>query len=88
MPPRLSLLFRRVAYELRGGFLVRPFLIAVAMGALGAVLSAAEEQVPVLGAWVPTILFPSHQDPQSAQLILSAIATSIIRWCRSSSRSC
>jgi uncharacterized membrane protein len=78
MPPRLSLLFRRVAYELRGGFLVRPFLIAVAMGALGAVLSAAEEQVPMLGAWVPTILFPSHQDPQSAQLILSAIATSIM----------
>jgi uncharacterized membrane protein len=78
MPPRLSLLFRRLAYELRGGFLVRPFLIALAMGALGAVLSATEEQVPALGAWVPTILFPSRQDPQSAQLILSAIATSIM----------
>ncbi len=37
-----------------------------------------EEQVPALGAWVPTILFPSRQDPQSAQLILSAIATSIM----------
>ncbi len=78
MPPRLSLLFRRLAYELRGGFLVRPFLIALAMGGLGAILSAAEEQVPALGAWVPPILFPSHQDPQSAQLILSAIATSIM----------
>jgi len=78
MPRRLSLLFRRVAYELRGGFLIRPFLIALAMGALGAVLSAVEEQVPALGDWVPTILFPSRQDPQSAQLILSAIATSIM----------
>src|SRR5579859_63771 len=78
MPPRLSLLLRHVAYELRGGFLVRPFLIALAMGALGAILSAAEEQVPALGAWVPTVLFPSRQDPQSAQLILSAIATSIM----------
>jgi uncharacterized membrane protein len=29
-----------------------------------------------LGAWVPLTLFPSRQDPQVAQVILSAIATS------------
>jgi uncharacterized membrane protein len=78
MPQSLSRLFRRLAYELRGGFLVRPFLIALAMGALGAILSAAEEPIPALGAWVPSILFPSRQDPQSSQLILSSIATSIM----------
>jgi len=37
-----------------------------------------EERIPALGAWVPTILFPSRQDPQTSQLILSAIATSIM----------
>ena len=44
----------------------------------GAVLSSLEEQVPALGAWVPATLFPSRQDPQVAQVILSAIATSIM----------
>jgi uncharacterized membrane protein len=29
-------------------------------------------------AWIPEILFPSRQDPQVAQAILSAIATSIM----------
>jgi len=78
MPRRLPLLLRHVAYELRGGFLIRPFVIALALGAVGAGLSSMEEQIPALGAWIPTILFPSRQDPQSSQLILSAIATSIM----------
>ena len=34
--------------------------------------------VPALGAWVPLTLFPSRQDPQVAQVILSVIATSIM----------
>jgi uncharacterized membrane protein len=78
MHRRLPLLFRAIAYELRGGFLIRPFVIALALGVLGAVLSSMEERIPALGAWVPTILFPSRQDPQTSQLILSAIATSIM----------
>ena len=78
MHRRLPLLFRAIAYELRGGFLIRPFVIALALGVLGAVLSSTEERIPALGAWVPTILFPSRQDPQTSQLILSAIATSIM----------
>src|ERR1700689_914482 len=78
MHRRLPLIFRAIAYELRGGFLIRPFVIALALGVIGAVLSSMEEQFPALGAWVPTILFPSRQDPQTAQLILSAIATSIM----------
>ncbi len=78
MHRRLPLLFRAIAYGLRGGFLIRPFVIALALGAAGAVLSSLEEQIPALGAWVPATLFPSRQDPQVAQVILSAIATSIM----------
>ena len=78
MPRRLPLIFRAFAYELRGGFLIRPFVIALALGAVGAILSSLEERAPALSAWVPSILFPSRQDPQTAQLILSAIATSIM----------
>jgi uncharacterized membrane protein len=65
-------------YALRGGFLVRPLLISIALGLLGAVLSSLEETVPALNAWVPTVLFPSHADPQVAQIVLSTIAASIM----------
>jgi uncharacterized membrane protein len=78
MHRRLPLLFRAIAYGLRGGFLIRPFVIALALGIAGGVLSSLEEQVPTLSAWVPVTLFPSRQDPQVAQVILSAIATSIM----------
>jgi uncharacterized membrane protein len=78
MNRRLPLLFRAIAYGLRGGFLIRPFVLALALGAAGGVLSSLEEQIPTLGAWVPMTLFPSREDPQVAQVILSAIATSIM----------
>jgi uncharacterized membrane protein len=78
MHRRLPLLIRAIAYGLRGGFLIRPFVIALALGAAGAVLTSLEEQAPTLSAWVPETLFPSRQDPQVAQVILSAIATSIM----------
>jgi uncharacterized membrane protein len=78
MHRRLSNLIRAIGYELRGGFLIRPFVIALAFGIAGGCLSSLEERYPVLGAWVPATLFPSRQDPQTAQLILSAIATSIM----------
>jgi uncharacterized membrane protein len=78
MHRRLPLLLRATAYGLRGGFLIRPFAIAIALGIAGGVLSSLEERVPTLSMWVPTTLFPSRQDPQVAQVILSAIATSIM----------
>jgi len=37
-----------------------------------------EETVPAIGAWVPKALFPSHADPQVAQVILGGIAASIM----------
>ena len=71
-------MFRSFMYALRGGFLVRPLVIAVLLGAAGAVLSSLEEAVPSIAAWLPATLFPSHQDPQMAQVIFGGIAGSIM----------
>lgn len=70
--------FRSILYAFRGGFLIRPFLIALALGFIGAALSSLEEQMPALSGFVPDLLFPSHADPQVAQAILTDIATSIM----------
>ena len=78
MNKRLPLLFRHVMYNLRGGFLVRPLIIALVLGGAGALLSWLEETRPALSAWVPPVLFPSHSDPQVAQVILGGIAASIM----------
>jgi uncharacterized membrane protein len=42
------------------------------------VLSSLEEAAPVAATWVPATLFPSHEDAQVAQVILSVIAQSIM----------
>ena len=78
MRKRLPLLFRNITYNLRGGFLVRPLIIALTLGCAGAFLSWIEETVPRFSSWVPAVLFPSSADPQVAQVILSGIATSIM----------
>ncbi len=75
---RLPLRLRSIGYALRGGFLVRPLVIAVMLGLCGAVLSSLEEAAPEISAWVPATLFPSHEDAQVAQVILSVIAQSIM----------
>jgi len=78
MRERLFLFLRSALYALRGGFLIRPLVIALSLGAAAAILSFAEEYVPELNAWIPTALFPPHQDPQVALTILAAIAGSIM----------
>jgi uncharacterized membrane protein len=78
MIERLPFLFRSAMYALRGGFLIRPLAIAVTLGTVGAVLSSLEEATPDISAWIPNILFPSHNDPGVAQVILSSVATSIM----------
>jgi uncharacterized membrane protein len=65
-------------YNLRGGFLVRPLTIALGLGFVGEFLSWIEETVPGAVDWVPRALFPSHADPQVAQVILAGIAGSIM----------
>jgi len=78
MNERFALLLRRALYNLRGGFLVRPLTIALTLGFAGTFLSWLEEEVPGVSAWVPKALFPSHADPQVAQVILAGIAASIM----------
>ncbi|HXZ10113.1 MAG TPA: DUF2254 family protein, partial [Paraburkholderia sp.] len=78
MLERLRVLLRSAMYALRGGFLIRPLVIAVVLGAAGALLSSFEEMTPRISAWIPSVLFPSRQDPGVAQVILSSIATSIM----------
>src|SRR5277367_6267275 len=75
---RLPLWIRRAMYNLRGGFLIRPLTIALALGAIGALLSWLEETFPSISDMVPRALFPSHADPQVAQFILGGIAGSIM----------
>src|SRR5271157_2625049 len=75
---RIPLVVRHVAYNLRGGFLVRPLIITLTLGCVGAVLSFLEELVPGFSDFVPTVLFPTHSDPQVAQVILGGIAASIM----------
>ncbi len=74
----LPLVLRHAMYNLRGGFLIRPLTIALSLGCAGAFLSWLEEEYPTASAWVPTTLFPSHADPQVAQVILAGIAASIM----------
>src|SRR5450631_1694128 len=78
MNKQLPVWVRHVMYNLRGGFLVRPLTIALALGCAGALLSYLEETVPGAADWVPRALFPSHEDPQVAQVILAGIAASIM----------
>ena len=75
---RLSAYVKHVLFTLRGGFLIRPVLIALVLGGLGAALSAMEEVYPAMSTWIPAFLFPSNADPQIAQIILSSIATSMM----------
>ena len=78
MTKRLPIFLNYVFYTLRGGFLVRPLIIALLLGGLGATLSILETLYPEISARAPKSLFPVPYDPQVAQIILSAIATSVM----------
>ena len=78
MQKRLPLVLRHITYNLRGGFLLRPLGMALALGLAGAGLSWIEEVYPIFQKWMPSLLFPSRLDPVVAQVILSDIATSIM----------
>src|ERR1700751_5915984 len=78
MSTNLPLTLRRAMYNLRGGFLVRPLVIALVLGLAGAIFSWLEERLPIISHWVPVALFPSHADPQVAQVILAGIAASMM----------
>jgi uncharacterized membrane protein len=75
---RLPIVLNYVFYTLRGGFLVRPLLITLLLGMLGATLSILETLFPAISAHAPRLLFPVPYDPQVGQVILSCIATSMM----------
>jgi uncharacterized membrane protein len=75
---RLRLFIRRVQNDMRVGFLIRPLLIALIIGASGMYLSFFEEMHPHIRNWVPSALFPTTEDPAVAQLILSNISTAMM----------
>ena len=72
------LFIRHTLYNLRGGFLIRPLIIAVVLGCVGGLLSSFEVANPATNTWVPHVLFPSHADPQVAQIILGDIAGAVM----------
>lgn len=78
MTRRLPIVLNYIFYTLRGGFLVRPLIIALLLGAMGASLSILETLYPAISARVPRILFPVPYDPQVGQLVLGTIATSMM----------
>jgi uncharacterized membrane protein len=75
---KLRGLVRHAIYASRGGFLVRPFAIAFALGLAGLLLSALDTRVHVPGVASVAGLLPGRSDPQVAQAMLSVIATSIM----------
>ena len=62
---RLPLFVRHALYTAKGGFLVRPLVIAVLLGGAGMTLSWLEERVPMVSAWVPRCYFPRAPIPRS-----------------------
>ncbi len=78
MTNRLPIFRSYIFYSLRGGFIVRPLIITLVLGALGATLTVLESLYPWMSRWVPRLLFPYPHDPQVGQTILSGIATSMM----------
>lgn len=76
--PRIPIQVRHVLYNMRGGFLLRPLIIAIVLGLFGATLSHLELMFPRISDWVPLGVIPSRMDPQGAQVILGTIAGSVM----------
>jgi uncharacterized membrane protein len=76
--PHYKIVLNRIKNDMRVGFLIRPLIIALILGAAGMYLSTLEEVYPHIRDWIPTMLFPTTHDPAVAQLILSNIATAMM----------
>ena len=70
--------FRRVQYNLRGGFLVRPLVIAIALACFGTLIPAVEERYPLTAIVLKRLSVVAPHDAQTAQGLLATIAGSIM----------
>jgi len=66
-------IIRHVVYELRGGFLVRPLVIAAAIGAFGIGLPLLDEDVPLVDVWAERLPVLVPRDPAAAAGVLSSV---------------
>jgi uncharacterized membrane protein len=69
----LERLVRHAVYALRDRFLVRPLVIALALGGLGILLPFAEERFPALDAWIERLPVLAPRDPVAAAGVLASI---------------
>ncbi len=77
--PKATRLNRRDALRgLRGGFVLRPGLIAMALAAAAVTLAAAEQRIATVKAWSDLLdrIFPP--EPEAARIVLGTIAGSMI----------
>jgi uncharacterized membrane protein len=70
--------FRHMLYELRGGYLILPVLITVALSVMAIVLPGLEVDNPALAKWAKHTTWLVPSDPSMAQLVLVAVAGSCI----------
>ena len=69
----LERLVRHAVYELRGGFLVRPLVIAAGIGAFGLALPLVHEEWPLVDAWVERLPILAPRDPAAAAGVLGSV---------------
>jgi uncharacterized membrane protein len=70
--------FRHAHYTLRGGFLVRPLLIAAGIGSLGIALPLVDRALPGAEVWVARMPVLAPHDAAAAAGILSSIVGAIM----------
>ncbi len=66
-------LFRHAVYELRGGFLVRPLVIAALIGAFAIGLSVVHDALPFVDVWASRLPVLAPRDPVAAAGVLASI---------------
>jgi uncharacterized membrane protein len=66
-------LFRHAVYELRGGFLVRPLVIAAAIGSFGIALPLTHDALPQVDAWVGHLPVLAPHDPVAAAGVFASV---------------
>ncbi|HEX7671567.1 MAG TPA: hypothetical protein VF395_18365, partial [Polyangiaceae bacterium] len=65
--------FRHAVYDLRGGFLVRPLVMAAAIGSFGIALPLVHDQLPLVDAWVERLPVLAPHDPAAAAGIFASV---------------